>query len=148
VRESARITPEESKEEVRHIVLDVEKTDFRVEVGQNIAVVVPCPHEFGNYDHRRFYSIVSVAGEEGSTTYSFSICVRRCFYIDEINGEQYPGIASNHLCDRQPGDTVQITGPHPSPFSIPDDKTSNLLMFGLGTGITPFVPSSSTSTTR
>ncbi len=138
VRESARITPEESKEEVRHIVLDVEKTDFRAEVGQNISVVVPGPHEFGNYNHCRLYSIASVPGGEEGFPSSFSICVRRCFYVDEVNGEEYPGIASNHLCDRRPGDTVQVMGPHPSPFSVPDDKTANLLMFGLGTGIAPF----------
>ena len=33
---------------------------------------------------------------------------------------------------------ISITGPHRSPFRIPQDKTANLLMLGTGTGIAPF----------
>ena len=29
------------------------------------------------------------------------LCVRRCKYIDEFSGEEFPGLASNYLCDLQ-----------------------------------------------
>ena len=37
-----------------------------------------------------------------------------------------------------PGDRITITGPYRSPFDIPQDQESNLLMVGTGTGIAPF----------
>jgi ferredoxin--NADP+ reductase len=64
--------------------------------------------------------------------------VRRCFYIDEVSGEEYPGVASNYLCDAAEGDRITLTGPYRSPFRIPSDPHSNLLMLGTGTGVAPF----------
>ena len=32
------------------------------------------------------------------------IAVRRCSYVDDYSGERYPGVASNYLCDRRPGE--------------------------------------------
>ena len=64
--------------------------------------------------------------------------MRRCFHIDEVSGERYPGAASNYLCDALPGDPIEITGPYGHQFSIPSDTNSNLLMVGIGTGIAPF----------
>lgn len=55
-----------------------------------------------------------------------------------MNGEQYPGEASNYLCDKQVGDTITITGPYALPFKVPADKTANLILIGMGTGIAPF----------
>ena len=43
------------------------------------------------------------------------ILVRRCFYLDEVSGERYAGVASNYLCDAKPGD--QITA-----FALPADS--------------------------
>ena len=64
--------------------------------------------------------------------------MRRCFYIDEVSGEEYPGIASNYLCDATPGDRITITGPFGDAFAMPKDPASHLLMIGSGTGIAPF----------
>ncbi|MFQ5549579.1 MAG: ferredoxin-NADP reductase, partial [Woeseia sp.] len=64
--------------------------------------------------------------------------VRRCKYVDDYSGEEYIGINSNYLCDRKPGDRLRITGPFGMPFKVPADKSANLLLIGLGTGIAPF----------
>jgi ferredoxin--NADP+ reductase len=136
--ETERITPENSSVEVRHLVLELPDGDFNFVEGQSIGVLVPGPHEFGNKYHLRLYSIASTRRGEKGRRNTISICVRRCFYIDEVSGESYPGKASNYLCDARPGDTILITGPYGAHFSVPADNTSNLLMVGVGTGIAPF----------
>ena len=67
-----------------------------------------------------------------------TLCVKRCNYIDEYSGERYEGISSNYLCDRRAGDTVTINGPFGIPFEVPEDKDTDLLLIGMGTGIAPF----------
>lgn len=138
IRESTRITPEDYADEVRHLVLEVYRTPETFEVGQSIGVLVPGPHEFGNPQHLRLYSIASVDPGEPPDTAALAVCVKRCFYIDDVSGERRPGVASNYLCDRKPGDTVVLTGPYGSAFRLPLDPTVNLLMVGMGTGIAPF----------
>ena len=64
--------------------------------------------------------------------------VKRCTYIDDFSGEIFPGVGSNYLCDRKVGDEITITGPFELPFSVPEDKTANLILIGMGTGIAPF----------
>ena len=132
------ITPEGAHEEVRQIVLNVPSASFVYVEGQSIGVLAPPPYEFGNDHHMRLYSIASTRkGEKGGGT-EIAICVRRCFYIDEVSGERYPGKCSNYLCDARVGDEVQITGPYGRHFVVPRDSTANLLMVGTGTGIAPF----------
>ena len=134
---STRITPANT-DEVRHLVLHVSDPAFRYVEGQSIGVVVPGPHAFGNKFHMRRYSVANArqaAAEEGL---DIELLVRRCFYVDEVSGERYPGVASNFLCDMKPGERVSITGPYRSPFKMPADDSANLLMIGTGTGIAPF----------
>jgi ferredoxin--NADP+ reductase len=133
-----RITPSNDPVEVRHLVLEVPEDRLDYLEGQSIAVLVPGPHEFGGAFHFRLYSIASPRHGEDGKADTFSICVRRCFYIDEVSGERYPGLASNYLCNRKPGDPVQIAGPYGSRFFVPDDSKANLVMIGVGTGIAPF----------
>lgn len=138
VLESTRITPEDYPDEVRHIVLDVQKGGFHFDLGQSVGLLVPGPHEFGNKSHFRLYSIASTEQGERPGTSTISLCVRRCFYIDDVSGERVPGVASNYLCDLKPGDTIALSGPYGMAFSLPEDPTANILMIGLGTGIAPF----------
>ncbi len=138
VLESTRITPADYPDEVRHIVLEIDRGASSFKLGQSIGLLVPGPHEFGNEDHFRLYSVASIDEDETPGTCNISLCVKRCFYIDEVNGEQYPGVASNYLCDLQPGDIITLTGPYGIAFSLPEDPTANILMIGLGTGIAPF----------
>ncbi len=134
---SRRITPEKAVE-VRHLTLRVSDPAFQFVEGQSIGVVVPGPHPFGNPYHLRRYSIANARPRPEDETVDLDILVRRCFYIDEISGERYPGIASNFLCDAQPGQQISLSGPYRSPFQMPQDKTANLVMIGTGTGVAPF----------
>jgi len=137
ITESVRITPPE-RDEVRRIKLRIDDPAFRFSVGQSIGVVVPGPHPLGNEFHMRRYSIASGHLDRSSEAIELELLVRRCFYVDEINGERYPGIASHYLCDAEAGKRITITGPYRSPFKIPADDSSNLLMIGTGTGVAPF----------
>ncbi len=137
VSESTRVTPE-STDEVRQITLQIEDPAFRYKEGQNVGIVIPGPHPYGRGDFARRYSIANEYPDQVGDTLELTILVRRCFYIDEVNGEQYPGIASNYLCDRKPGDKLTLTGPYSSPFKMPAEKTDNLVMISTGTGIAPF----------
>lgn len=133
-----RITPLGWEAEVRHLVLRFSDTSFHYVEGQSIGVLAPGPHEFGNTHHLRLYSIASPRGGDDGRGDTISICVRRCFSIDDISGERYPGRASNYLCDANPGDVIQITGPYGVQFEVPPQDDTNLLMVGAGTGIAPF----------
>ncbi|MEW8025584.1 MAG: FAD-binding oxidoreductase [Candidatus Thiodiazotropha sp.] len=137
LKSTTRITPE-TTDEVRQLVLKIDEPSFRYTAGQSIGVLVPGPHQFGNEFHHRRYSIANPVESGNSQSIELELLVRRCFYLDEISGEQYPGIASNYLCDARVGDKIKITGPYRSPFKIPADTSSNLLMIGTGTGIAPF----------
>jgi sulfite reductase alpha subunit-like flavoprotein len=99
-------------------------------------VRVMAPGQFGNRSHARLYSIMDLERRGDAT--EFAICVRRCSYIDEFNGEEYRGVASNYLCDLRPDDRLEFAGPVGYPFVIPEDKTADILMLGMGTGIAPF----------
>ncbi|MDH3650959.1 MAG: hypothetical protein OEQ53_14830, partial [Saprospiraceae bacterium] len=67
-----------------------------------------------------------------------TLLVKRCSYVDDFSGELYQGVASNYLCDRKVGDSITVTGPFDLPFTVPEDKTANLILIGMGTGIAPF----------
>ena len=132
---SHRITPEAAAEEVRHLVFRSTDPSFDGPVGSCIRILAP--GQFGAKHHARIYSIMDVEEIRGQAR-DFAICVRRCQYIDEFNGERYDGVASNYLCNLKAGDSIEFAGPVSYPFVMPDDKRSNLLMIGMGTGIAPF----------
>jgi len=136
IRDSVRITPQNTAE-VRQITLEVDDPAFRIRGGQNIALAIPGDTAFGRREHIRRYSVVEVLPASDDAV-AFTILVRRCFYIDEVSGEEYPGIASNFLCDARPGQKIPLLGPYRAPFEIPPDTSANLLMIGTGTGIAPF----------
>jgi ferredoxin--NADP+ reductase len=138
VKSNTLLTPPTADAEVRHLVLDISDSTFHYVEGQSIAVIVPGPHSFGNENHLRLYSIASARGGENESQSEVSICVRRCFYIDEVSGERYPGVASNYLCDLGEGEEITISGPYGRQFVVPRDKKANLLLIGMGTGIAPF----------
>ncbi len=132
---SQRITPPDSREEVRHLVFRSNALALDARAGNCIRVLAP--GQFGNKYHGRLYSVIDVSPGHGAGA-EFAICVRRCSYVDDFSGEEYPGVASNHLCDLRPGDAVTFSGPVDYPFAIPGNKNANLLMIGMGTGIAPF----------
>jgi ferredoxin--NADP+ reductase len=138
VLSSERITDEAADVEVRELVLEVEHHQFDFKIGQSIGVLVKGPREFGGSVHHRLYTVADAPYPKKKGKPEVTIVVRRCNYIDDYNGEQYVGTNSNYLCDREPGDRLTITGPFGMPFEVPADKSANLLLIGLGTGIAPF----------
>ncbi|MBI5900037.1 MAG: oxidoreductase [Rhodocyclales bacterium] len=134
IKESRRITSPASREEVRHLVLRSGDLSFDPALGNLIRVMAP--GQFGAGSHARLYSIMDLEKRQDAT--EFAICVRRCSYIDEFNGEEYKGVASNYLCDLRPDDAIVFAGPVGYPFVIPEDKSADILMLGMGTGIAPF----------
>ena len=135
---SERLTPEDSPEEVRELLLALDDPVFRYRPGQSIGVLVPGPHVFGQPAHLRLYSVADTARAGDDQRPRVRICVRRCSHLDPVSGERFPGVASGYLCDRRAGDEVVLTGPYGAPFELPADRDADLLMIGLGTGIAPF----------
>ena len=131
-----RLTPMDT-EEIREIKLEVEDSAFHCNVDQSFAVLVNASETFGNTIHKRFYSVADIPEVKDGKT-MVTMLVKRCSYLDEFSGEIFDGIASNFLCDRSEGDVINITGPHSLPFVVPEDKTSNIILIGMGTGIAPF----------
>jgi ferredoxin--NADP+ reductase len=136
VVETKRLTPEDL-EEVREIQLEVEDPSFHCEIDQSFGVLVETKGAFGNQYHHRLYSVADLPGQINDKPH-ITFLVKRCNYVDDFNGELYPGIGSNYLCDRRVGDTITITGPFDLPFRLPEDKDANLILIGMGTGIAPF----------
>jgi ferredoxin--NADP+ reductase len=140
------ITPPGAAEEVRELTLEVERSDFDYAIGQSVGVIVEGPFrqagrddlELGHTHHFRLYTVADTpqTNERGKPV--LKLCVKRCSYIDEHNGEEYPGIASNYLCDRAPDDLITINGPFGLPFEVPAERDADLLLIGMGTGIAPF----------
>ncbi|MBT8220458.1 MAG: ferredoxin-NADP reductase [Bacteroidia bacterium] len=136
VQETKRLTPENT-EEIREIILQVDEPGFEVQVDQSFGVLVQTKGEFGKSTHHRLYSVADLP-ERRNGKPLITMLVKRCSYVDEFSGEEYPGVASNYLCNRKKGDAVKLTGPHTLPFTVPEDRTANLLLIGMGTGIAPF----------
>lgn len=134
---SERITPE-SVVEVRELLLEVERDDFPFRVGQSIGIYAPASSAFGKQHHFRLYSVADLPVTGSSGHPRITICVRRCSYLDPFSGEEYPGVASNYLCDLQPGDRLTVGGPFGIPFEVPEEHDATLILIGTGTGIAPF----------
>ena len=140
------ITGSGAAEEVREITLEVERADFAFAIGQSVGVIVAGPFrqaarpdlDLGHSHHFRLYTVADTPQVSARGKPVVTLCVRRCSYIDEHSGEEYPGIASNYLCDRRPDDLVTINGPFGIPFEVPADRDADLLLIGMGTGIAPF----------
>jgi len=132
---SERITPDNSPEEVRHLVFFRKDPAFDCKMGQCIRIMAP--GQYGNQYHPRLYLVADNVVPHDSGV-EFALCVRRHNYIDDFNGERYPGIASNYLCDLKIGDSVEFVGPVGYPFALPASRKSDIIMIGMGTGIAPF----------
>lgn len=126
-----RMTPPSSPEDVRRLRFAVDDLDFIGRIGQCVRVMAP--GRFGQRWHERLYSIADLIDGGG-----FELLVRRCFAVDDANGERYDGVASNYLCNLANGGEVRFTGSYGHPFPIPNDDDAGLLMIGMGTGVAPF----------
>jgi len=135
---SERITAEESGIEVRELTLDVQKPEFEFVLGQSIGVLAPGSKEFGQKHHFRLYTVADLPERGAGGLPRIKIVVRRTSYVDKYSGEEYPGVASNYLCDLVPGDRITMSGPYGLAFKLPEEMDANLILIGTGTGIAPF----------
>ena len=135
---SERITSEESGIEVRELTLDVQKPDFEFQLGQSVGVLAPGNADFGQKHHFRLYSVADLPERGAAGLPRIKIVVRRTSYVDKYSGEEYPGVASNYLCNLTPGDRITMSGPYGLAFEVPEEMDANLILIGTSTGIAPF----------
>ncbi len=121
---SERITAEGAPE-VREITLDLDRDAFDLQLGQSVGVLAPGDEAFGQEHHFRLYSVADLPERGEGGLPRIKIAVRRCSYVDKYSGESYPGIASNYLCDRVPGDTITMSGPYGLAFEVPEEMDAN-----------------------
>ena len=136
VRRTELLTPENT-DEIRELTLEVTQPGFTCEVDQSFGVLVDVSDDFGNSVHHRLYSVADLPDRKDGKQI-IKMLVKRCNYVDDFTGEVFKGVASNFLCDRRVGDEVTLTGPHGLPFVVPEDKSADLILIGMGTGIAPF----------
>lgn len=133
-----RLTPASSSEEVKELLLEFDGLPGKLSVGQSIGVLAPGGAEFGQPHHLRLYSVADLPQAANPGRAQLRIAVRRCSYIDEYSGERYDGVASNYLCDLEPGARIRLTGPYGVAFDKPPEDDATLILIATSTGIAPF----------
>jgi ferredoxin--NADP+ reductase len=139
VVENRIVTDAPSPNIVRHLVFDVAGTELegQVAAGQSVGVLAPGEDAKGKPHKLRLYSLASPSRGEGGHAHLISTTVKRT--IEEIEGKLYTGVASNYLCDLEPGDPVMLTGPSGRRFLLPEQTDEyQYLFFATGTGVAPF----------
>ncbi|VFQ97394.1 unnamed protein product [Cuscuta campestris] len=112
--------------------------------GQSYGVIPPGenPKKPGAPHNVRLYSIASTRYGDSFDGKTATLCVRRAVYYDPDTGKEDPskkGVCSNFLCDSNPGDKVQITGPSGKIMLLPEDNPSAThIMIATGTGVAPY----------
>ncbi len=95
------------------------------------------PEEFASILRKlqpRLYSIASSPTAHGDALH---LTVAKVEY--ETLGRQRKGVCSTFLCDRlQVGETVRLFLQNAKHFKLPEDKSTDIIMVGPGTGIAPF----------
>lgn len=135
-------TEKNSPNFVHHLTFDVAGTNLvgKVHAGQSIGIVPPGEDQRGRPHKLRLYSVSSPSSGEGDKPHLVSTTVKRL--IEEDNGFAeglYLGVCSNYLCNKKPGDKVQMTGPSGKTYLIPENHEDfNYVFFATGTGIAPF----------
>nr|1GAQ_A Chain A, FERREDOXIN-NADP+ REDUCTASE [Zea mays]1GAQ_C Chain C, FERREDOXIN-NADP+ REDUCTASE [Zea mays]1GAW_A Chain A, FERREDOXIN-NADP+ REDUCTASE [Zea mays]1GAW_B Chain B, FERREDOXIN-NADP+ REDUCTASE [Zea mays] len=133
---NTKITGDDAPGETWHMVFSTEgKIPYRE--GQSIGVIADGVDKNGKPHKVRLYSIASSAIGDFGDSKTVSLCVKRLIYTNDA-GEIVKGVCSNFLCDLQPGDNVQITGPVGKEMLMPKDPNATIIMLATGTGIAPF----------
>ncbi len=126
---------------VRHITFDLTGTPLegQFHAGQSFGVLPPGVDERGKPHKLRLYSLASPTGGEDGQGRIVATTVKRTIEEDRVTNKLFLGVASNYLCDTQPGDEVLLTGPNGKRFVLPADAGAHDYVFlATGTGIAPF----------
>ena len=141
VTSNKRVTSRKSAGFVRHIEIDVSGTALagNIKPGQAFGVIPPGVTEHGKPHSVRLYSVASpTRGEDGEGNV-IATTVKRTIDEHWETGKLFLGVASNYLCDLQPGDPVMLTGPAGKRFLLPSrPEEHDYLLCATGTGIAPF----------
>lgn len=127
VQGNYRLTEEGADSDVRHIILDFQGKPFPVLEGQSIGVIAPGTDDEGKVHLPRLYSVSSPRDGERPGYHNVSLTVKR----------EDKGVCSNHICDLNKGDKVNVTGPFGATFLLPSAPEARLLMICTGTGSAP-----------
>ncbi len=132
---NVRVTEVGREYDTHHIVLDFGAMPFPVLEGQSIGIIPPGVDGEGRAHHPRQYSIASPRNGERPGYNNLSLTVKRV--LEDHQGRPVSGVASNYLCNREVGDTVQVTGPFGASFLMPNHPKSAIVMICTGTGSAP-----------
>jgi benzoyl-CoA 2,3-dioxygenase component A len=132
---NVRVTQVGTDYDTHHIVLDFGGLPFPLLEGQSIGIVPPGMDANGRPHHPRQYSIASPRNGERPGYNNASITVKRV--LEDHQGRPVRGVASNHLCNLQVGDSVQVIGPFGASFLMPNHPKSHIVMICTGTGSAP-----------
>ena len=135
---NTRLTEPGSPDDIRQLVFHHQGRNIRYIEGQSVGVIPPGERATGKPHRPRIYSVASSRAGDDLRGTTLTLCVKRIRYFDEQTGQEVVGVASNYLCDLQPGDTVSMTGPVGRRFLLPADDRTDLIMIAVGTGIAPF----------
>lgn len=126
---------------VRHIDVDVSGTPLAGEfrAGQSFGVLPPGVDDAGKPHKVRLYSIAAPTSGENNDNNILSTTVKRVIDEHWDDHRLFLGVASNYLCDCQPGDKIMVSGPNGKRFLLPADVDNHDFLFiATGTGIAPF----------
>ncbi|MEQ1685891.1 MAG: benzoyl-CoA 2,3-epoxidase subunit BoxA [Burkholderiaceae bacterium] len=132
---NVRVTDVGHEYDTHHIVLDFGSMPFPVLEGQSIGILPPGLDALGRAHHARQYSVASPRNGERPGYNNVSLTIKRV--LEDHQGRPVRGVASNHLCDLQVGDAVQVIGPFGASFLMPNHPRSNIVMICTGTGSAP-----------
>lgn len=135
---NTRLTEPESKDDIRQLVLVHQDQTVRYLEGQSVGIIIPGAGEDGRPHRPRYYSVASSRQGDDLSGTTLTLCVKRVWYQDVETGREQQGLASGYLCDRQPGDELELIGPVGRRFLLPADDTTDLILIAVGTGIAPF----------
>jgi|TARA_B100000795_G_scaffold57024_1_gene37735 benzoyl-CoA 2,3-dioxygenase component A len=127
VQGNYRLTSETSDADTRHIILDFQGKPFPILEGQSMGIIAPGSDAEGKPYLPRLYSVSSPRDGERAGYHNVSLTVKR----------EDGGVCSNYMCDLNPGDKINVTGPFGGTFLLPSDPQARLLMVCTGTGSAP-----------
>lgn len=136
VLRNERLTPEDSAQDVRHVVIRWPKGAFFFVEGQSVGIAPPGLNSRGRPHPPRLYSVASARDGEDGDGQTLALTVKRYVYADE-SGQLCQGLSSSLLCDAQPGDLLPMTGPVGRDLLL-GAAPQPLILIATGTGIAPF----------